>query len=330
MNERRRYLLFACFLMIPMLTWGCSHFYEGSFGSTFKEANDLFSQGNYKASLGKYEQIIEKYPAEGDRVLFEMGIIYAYPTNEQKDYQKALACFQKILKDYPGSRYRHESAQMISHITNVTIKETKIIGQQTQIATLEQDVKKKANEIIGQQTQIEGLEQEVKRKENEIMVLQKQIEALERDLKSALFTVGPISRILIEKRERRLSLIAKDKVLKSYRISLGGNPIGPKERKGDRKTPEGIYRIDGKNRDSSYHLSLRISYPGEKDKKRAKELGVPPGGNIMIHGLKNGFSWVGDYHADLDWTEGCIAVTDEEIEEIARVVPNGTIVEIRP
>jgi murein L,D-transpeptidase YafK len=308
-NQKRTgvyiYLLSACIMMSPILLCGCST------GSTFKEANDLFTQGNYTASLNKYEQIIEKEPTERDRVLFEMGIVYAYPSNEQKDYQKALECFQKILKDYPESKYRQNSAEMISHITDAIIKDKKITTQQAQIATLGQ---------------------EVKNKENEIVTLQKRIEGLEQDLQNALLAAqkGQISKILIEKRERRLSLISKDKVLKSYKVALGGNPNGPKERIGDGKTPEGTYIIDSRNRDSRYHLSLHISYPNEKDKKRARELGVSPGGNIMIHGLKNGFSWVGDSHTAVDWTEGCIAVTDEEIEEIAQSVPNGAIVEIRP
>jgi murein L,D-transpeptidase YafK len=125
-------------------------------------------------------------------------------------------------------------------------------------------------------------------------------------------------------------LLSQDKVLKIYKIALGGNPKGPKERQGDNKTPEGTYVIDSRNRDSAYHLSLHISYPSEKDRKRARELGVSPGGDIMIHGLKNGFSWMGVLHRESDWTKGCIAVTDEEIEEIAALVPNGTAVEIRP
>jgi murein L,D-transpeptidase YafK len=125
-------------------------------------------------------------------------------------------------------------------------------------------------------------------------------------------------------------LISQGEVLKSYKIALGGNPIGPKERQGDNKTPEGTYVIDGRNMDSRFHLSLHISYPNERDKNRAKELGVSPGGDIMIHGIKNGFSWVGDAHTGVDWTKGCIAVTDEEIEEISKMAPNGTIVEIQP
>ena len=125
-------------------------------------------------------------------------------------------------------------------------------------------------------------------------------------------------------------LISQGEVLKSYKIALGGNPIGPKERQGDNKTPEGTYAIDARNKDSRFHLSLHISYPNERDKNRARELGVSPGGDIMIHGIQNGFSWVGDAHTGVDWTKGCIAVTDEEIEEINKLAPNGTIVEVRP
>jgi len=186
--------------------------------------------------------------------------------------------------------------------------------------------------LLHSKQQIESLEREVKSKDNEIIVLQKKIEALEQEVKSKFFALrnGPADKILIEKKERLLTLISKDKVLKTYKIALGGNPNGPKERQGDNKTPEGTYVIDSRNKDSRYHLSLHISYPNEKDKKRARELGVSSGGDIMIHGIKNGFSWMGDLHAERDWTKGCIAVTDEEIEEIDKLVPNGTIVEIRP
>jgi murein L,D-transpeptidase YafK len=316
------YVFFVCAIIAPILLCRCSHFDEGfQARSTFKEANDLFGQGSYKASLSKYEQIIEKYPTAGDRVLFEMGIIYAYPENEQKDYQKSLECFQKLIKDYPESGYRKESEMMIFQINNVTLKDKIIATLQTQIETLQQDVESKGNEISTLQKKIEALEREVKSKENEISALQKEVFSLQ---------TGPADKILIEKKERRLALISKSKVLKSYKIALGGNPNGPKERQGDNKTPEGMYSIDSRNRDSRYHLSLRVSYPNEKDKKRAKELGVSPGGDIMIHGIKNGFSWAGDLHTEIDWTKGCIAVTDEEIEEIDRLAPNGTVVEIRP
>jgi len=312
-------LFFVCIMITPMLICGCSHFNEGS--ATFKEANDLFSQGSYEASLGKYQQIIEEYPTAGDRVLFEMGIIYAYPGNEQKDYQKALECFQKLIREYPESGYKKDSELMLFNINNVILKDKTIATQQAHIETLQQEIKRNGNEVITLQKKIEALEQEVKSKENEIITLQKEVFALQK---------GPVDKILIEKKERRLTLILKGKVLKIYKIALGGDPIGPKERRGDNKTPEGTYVIDSRNRGSRYHLSLHISYPNEKDKKRARQLGVSPGGDIMIHGIKNGLSWVGDLHTEVDWTKGCIAVTDEEIEEIDKLAPNGTIVEIRP
>jgi len=327
------YFSFVCSIIAPILICGCSHF-NGGARATFKEANDLFSQGSYKASLITYQQIIEKYPAAGDRALFEMGIIYAYPGNEQKDYQKSLETFQKLIKDYPGSGYRKDSEMMIFQINNVIFKDKTIGTQQTQIETLQQDVESKANEIILAQKKIVALEQEIKTRENEIVTLQKDVESKENEiisLQQEVFAIQkvPADKVLIEKKERRLTLMSKGKVLKTYNIALGGNPDGPKERQGDNKTPEGTYVIDSRNRDSRYHLSLHISYPNEKDKKRAKELGVSPGGGIMIHGIKNGFSWVGDYHTEVDWTNGCIAVTDDEIEEIDTLVPNGTIVEIR-
>ena len=303
-------LFFICIFITPILLTGCSHFNEGFLSkSTFEEANDLFNKGSYKASLGKYEQIIEKYPATGDRVLFEMGIIYSYPKNEQKDYQKSLECFQKLIKDYPGSGYRQNSEMMIFSINNVAVKDKTITTQQTQIETLQQ---------------------EVTSKENEITALQKKIEELEKKVFAYVIQKGSADKIVIEKKARRMMLISKGEVLKTYKIALGGNPIGPKERQGDNKTPEGTYFIDSRNKDSYYYRSLHISYPNERDKKRAKELSVSPGGNIMIHGIKKGFSWVGDAHTEVDWTKGCIAVTDEEIEEICKLAPNGTIVEIRP
>jgi L,D-peptidoglycan transpeptidase YkuD (ErfK/YbiS/YcfS/YnhG family) len=299
---------FVCIMITPIVICGCSYIDEGlQASSIFREANDLFNQEKYEASLRKYEQIIEKHPAVADRVLFEMGIIYAYPGNEQKDYQKSLECFHKLVRDYPDSEYRRDSQLMILQIHNVIIKD-KIIAIQ--------------------QTQIETSRQEAKGKENEILTLQEKIETLEKKI----FALGTelADKVLVEKIERRLTLLSKGEVIKTYKIALGGNPVGPKERQGDNKTPEGTYIIDSRNRDSGYHLSLHISYPNEKDKMRAKQLGVSPGGDIMIHGIKNGLSWVGASHAEVDWTKGCIAVTDEEMEEIYKLVPNGTIVEIRP
>jgi murein L,D-transpeptidase YafK len=137
-------------------------------------------------------------------------------------------------------------------------------------------------------------------------------------------------KVLVEKSKHRLILFREGKPLKTYRIALGRHPIGPKQREGDQKTPEGVYRIDSKNSNSNFHLALHISYPNPSDLQRAKELGVSPGGNIMIHGITNGLEWVGRLHRIYDWTAGCIAVTDSEIEELWRAVPVGTPVEIDP
>jgi murein L,D-transpeptidase YafK len=221
---------------------------------------------------------------------------------------------------------------MIFQVHNVTLKDQTIAAQHAQIETLRltqiETLRQKDQTIATQQAQIETLQQEGKSKGNEIITLQKRIE----DLEERIFALpkGPADKILIEKKKRRLTLISKGEMLKTYKIALGGNPVGPKERHGDNKTPEGTYIIDSRNKDSRYHLSLHISYPNEKDKQRAKELNVSPGGDIMIHGIKNSFSSVGDLHTEVDWTKGCIAVTDEEIVEIEKLVPNGTTVEIRP
>jgi murein L,D-transpeptidase YafK len=119
-------------------------------------------------------------------------------------------------------------------------------------------------------------------------------------------------------------------VIREYRVALGGDPVGPKTRQGDQKTPEGKYIIDHRNAHSHYHRALHISYPSPEDKARAKTNGVDPGGDIMIHGIMNVLGWIGKAHRLTDWTDGCISVTDDEIEEIWSLVPDGTPVEIRP
>lgn len=139
-----------------------------------------------------------------------------------------------------------------------------------------------------------------------------------------------IDKVLILKSKRKIYLMSKDKQIKEYDMSLGFEPIGHKVQQGDGKTPEGIYKISGRNPKSLYHLSLRISYPNEQDKKRAQELNVDPGGDIMIHGLPNSMPYIGKAHLLNDWTLGCIAVTNDEIKEIWNMVPNGTAVEIKP
>ena len=137
-------------------------------------------------------------------------------------------------------------------------------------------------------------------------------------------------RIVIIKSARSMTLFSGDKILKTYKVALGTVPVGPKQTEGDHKTPEGNYVIDNKNSQSIFHLSLHISYPSPADRERARKLGSNPGGDIMIHGLAKQFAYLGPLHRQVDWTEGCIAVTNAEIEEIWKLVPVGTRVEIRP
>jgi murein L,D-transpeptidase YafK len=136
-------------------------------------------------------------------------------------------------------------------------------------------------------------------------------------------------KIVIVKSTRTMTLLNGDKVLKTYKVALGTAPIGPKRVEGDHKTPEGNYVIDAKNAQSRFHLSLHISYPSAADQQRARKLGARPGGAIMIHGLPPSFAYLGALHRQTDWTDGCIAVSNAEIEEIWKLVPVGTRVEIR-
>ena len=137
-------------------------------------------------------------------------------------------------------------------------------------------------------------------------------------------------RVLVLKKERTLQLLSRGKVIKSYKVALGGDPIGPKTRQGDHKTPEGVYVLDRRNAHSQFHRAIHISYPNEHDRAEARKLKVSPGGDVFVHGLPNGYGFVGASHRLKDWTDGCVAVTNEEIEEIWRAVPDGTPIEIQP
>jgi len=137
-------------------------------------------------------------------------------------------------------------------------------------------------------------------------------------------------RIIVHKKARTMELMHAGQVIKTYKVALGGDPVGPKTRQGDHRTPEGVYVIDSRNAQSKFHRSLHISYPNAADREHARKLGVSPGGDVFIHGLPNGYAFVGAAHRARDWTDGCVAVTDQEIEEIWKLVDNGTPVEIRP
>lgn len=137
-------------------------------------------------------------------------------------------------------------------------------------------------------------------------------------------------RIVIRKAARKLDLYDGDKLLRTYTVALGTEPEGPKERLGDGRTPEGRYVIDYRKEDSAYHRALHVSYPRADQLAAARARGDSPGGLIMIHGLPNGGGWIGRLHRLSDWTVGCVAVTNAEIEELWRVVPNGARIEIKP
>jgi murein L,D-transpeptidase YafK len=136
--------------------------------------------------------------------------------------------------------------------------------------------------------------------------------------------------VVVEKSQHRLSLYRQGSLVRSYLVALGQQPVGDKVRRGDNRTPEGLFRIEARNAASRYHRALRISYPDAAHLARARALGVSPGGDIMIHGLPARQAWVGAAHRDFDWTEGCIALTNQEIDEIWSAVPVGTPIQIKP
>jgi|SRR5436190_23986902 len=137
-------------------------------------------------------------------------------------------------------------------------------------------------------------------------------------------------RVIVIKHERKLTLMHAGKVLRTYSVALGGAPTGAKEHQGDHRTPEGVYTLDSRNSHSQFYKAIHISYPNPEDRNRAGRLGVSPGGDIFLHGLPNGYGFVGAGHRLHDWTDGCIAVTNSEIDEIWSLVPNGTPIEIKP
>lgn len=137
-------------------------------------------------------------------------------------------------------------------------------------------------------------------------------------------------RVVVLKKERTLQLLNHGKVIKIYKVALGGDPVGPKARQGDHKTPEGAYVLDSRNPHSQFYKSIHISYPSARDRAAARQKGVSPGGDVFVHALPNGYRYVGAAHRLKDWTDGCIAVTDQEMDEIWQAVPNGTPIEIRP
>lgn len=137
-------------------------------------------------------------------------------------------------------------------------------------------------------------------------------------------------KVVVRKSARVMELYDGARLLRAYHVSLGPHAAGHKQENSDGRTPEGRYALDYRNPRSSFHLALHVSYPSPADVASARQRGVDPGGLIMVHGLRNGLGWLGRLHRFVDWTDGCVAVTDSEIEEIYRVVPNQTPIIIEP
>ena len=142
--------------------------------------------------------------------------------------------------------------------------------------------------------------------------------------------VAKADQVIVIKGQRTLTLLSRGKTLRTYKVALGGSPVGAKEQQGDHKTPEGHYILDRRNANSRFYKSIHVSYPSKQDDERAARRGVSPGGDIMVHGLPNGFGWLDATHRAMDWTDGCIALTNAEMDEIWNLVPIGTPIEIRP
>ncbi len=138
------------------------------------------------------------------------------------------------------------------------------------------------------------------------------------------------TRVVVEKSRHLLTVYAHEKPLLVLQVALGREPVGPKTCAGDRRTPEGLYFVRRHKPNSGFYRALELSYPATADIARARQQHCDPGGSIMIHGLENGYDWVGRTHRSIDWTNGCVAVTNEEMDQLWTLVKDGTIVEIRP
>jgi murein L,D-transpeptidase YafK len=137
-----------------------------------------------------------------------------------------------------------------------------------------------------------------------------------------------IDQIVIDKSDRSLSAYSKGRLVRQMPVALGRQPVGPKQREGDDRTPEGTYPITEHKKDSGFYLALRLGYPTTEQVAQAKSSGINPGSDIMIHGIRNGFGWLGTLQRKVDWTRGCIALTDGEIEWLFRSTSEGVPVEI--
>ena len=136
--------------------------------------------------------------------------------------------------------------------------------------------------------------------------------------------------VLVIKQEGRLYLLKKGKRFASFKVTFGANPVGHKQAQGDQRTPEGRYMLDYKNSNSKFYKSIHISYPNAQDKANARRKKVDPGGDIMIHGQTNGWEWASVFMQFVDWTDGCIALSNRDMDKVWDAVDPGTPIEIRP
>ena len=146
----------------------------------------------------------------------------------------------------------------------------------------------------------------------------------------AVMATEKADHLRVEKSRHLLSAYRGERLLGSWHVVFGPQPVGPKQQEGDMRTPEGRYIIDFKKPDSAYYKALHISYPNAADRARARRLRVSPGGNIMIHGQKNGYGWAAAATQKSNWTLGCIALSNEDMEQLWRLVDAGTSIEIKP
>ncbi|TWJ16552.1 L,D-transpeptidase-like protein [Geobacter argillaceus] len=149
-------------------------------------------------------------------------------------------------------------------------------------------------------------------------------------LRHAAAAIPPVERVVVYKSQKLMQLLSGNEVIRSFQVALGRNPLGHKQKAGDCRTPEGTYVIDRHNKDSRFYKSLHISYPNSQDLSAAKNNGHSPGSDIMIHGLPKGFEDLSDFHFRRNWTKGCIAVNNAEMDEIWQLVADGTPITINP
>jgi murein L,D-transpeptidase YafK len=144
------------------------------------------------------------------------------------------------------------------------------------------------------------------------------------------YSIEKADSVVVIKKDRRLYLHKDGESYASFRVTFGANPSGHKEAQGDEKTPEGDYLLDYKNPNSKFYKSIHNSYPNKQDKAKARELGLDPGGDIMVHGQTNGWGWAALVMNFFGWTDGCIALSDKDMDLVWQAIDPGTPIEIRP